>query len=247
MSDTSADNRSAFEAASKWLSASPSAAGLPNDVKLELYGLFKYIGTGNGPTGNRPSMFSPASRAKYDAWSTQHHKYSSTAGDTGLHEARTRYVMIANSVGWHGRIGEDSDDDEVDLENLDDPVEPKEVADSRKVCDNAMGGVKVSVMSNGDGDVPQQLSSPIHDAVVARSNAQIQQILARDRSSVNTKDEYGYTPLHLAADRGYPEIVEILLDHGADMTLQDDDECTARDLAQVSGRAEIVAVLDRYT
>ncbi|WVQ93346.1 hypothetical protein IAU59_000414 [Kwoniella sp. CBS 9459] len=243
MSTPGPDHSHAFEAASKWLSASPAAAGLPNETKLELYGLFKYIGSVNGPIGSRPSLFSPASRAKYDAWSAQYQKYAAT-GATGLNNARDRYVTIAKSAGWDGHVDHDSDDDEVDLENLDDPAALGEGLQSKK-GDNGMGGVKVSVMS--EGLVGQETtSSPIHDAVVARSIKHIQQILDRDRDSVNRKDEYGYTPLHLAADRGYPDIVEILLKRGADRRLKDDDGLTAKDLAQVSGREEIVATLDLY-
>ncbi|OCF44909.1 hypothetical protein I317_01188 [Kwoniella heveanensis CBS 569] len=246
MSTPDADGRILFEAASKWLSSSPAAAGLPNDVKLELYGLFKYIGSADGPTASRPSLFSPAARAKYDAWSAQHHKYASVTSPDGLNAARARYVTIARDAGWDGRVDQDDsgDDEEVDLENLDNDV-PVDCASSKKGGDNAMGGVKVSVMSGGM-DAAQGTTSPIHDAVVARSIRQIQQILEQDGGSINSKDEYGYTPLHLAADRGYPEIVEILLKGGADAGLQDEDELTAKDLAQVSGRDEIVAIMDQY-
>ncbi|EMR70545.1 putative ankyrin repeat protein [Eutypa lata UCREL1] len=40
---------------------------------------------------------------------------------------------------------------------------------------------------------------------------------------VNTADEYGRTPLHLAARMGDVELGQVLLDHGADINAQDSD------------------------
>ena len=40
-----------------------------NSVKLELYGLFKYISsTSAGPSGSRPSAFKVEGRYKWDEW-----------------------------------------------------------------------------------------------------------------------------------------------------------------------------------
>jgi acyl-CoA-binding protein len=40
----------------------------PNETLLELYGLYKQATQGD-VSGNRPGMFDPVGRAKYDAWS----------------------------------------------------------------------------------------------------------------------------------------------------------------------------------
>jgi hypothetical protein len=40
---------SEFEAASTWLTSSPSAGHLDNETKLELYGLYKFALSGVGP------------------------------------------------------------------------------------------------------------------------------------------------------------------------------------------------------
>lgn len=40
----------------------------PNDVLLQLYGLYKQATQGD-VTSDRPSLFDPVGRAKFDAWS----------------------------------------------------------------------------------------------------------------------------------------------------------------------------------
>jgi len=42
---------------------------------------------------------------------------------------------------------------------------------------------------------------------------------------------YGATPLHLAAEKGYPAIVQQLIDHGADYSAKNADGMTALDIA----------------
>ncbi|KAK0464919.1 acyl CoA binding protein-domain-containing protein [Desarmillaria tabescens] len=56
-------------------------------------------------------------------------------------------------------------------------------------------------------------------------------------------DEYGYTALHLAADRGNTAIVKILLDHGANAVLKDSDGFSASELARIAGHSDIVQLL----
>ena len=72
----------------------------------------------------------------------------------------------------------------------------------------------------------------------------------------------GYTPLHLACDRGNLAVVEVLLKHGADRNLkasrsfiyhsrvcahrhpmQDPDELTALELAETCGHEDIANLL----
>ena len=41
-----------------------------NEVKLQLYGLYKQAELGSGPTGDRPGFLDPVGRSKFDAWSS---------------------------------------------------------------------------------------------------------------------------------------------------------------------------------
>ncbi|WVR09178.1 hypothetical protein IAU60_006240 [Kwoniella sp. DSM 27419] len=172
---------SSFVVGSRWTWLLPHLANLV----LVLVTAQHCLTTRSLRTGGRPPIFSPAPRAKYDAWVAQHKKY---AGQDGKERARARYIEIAKRIGWDGAVREDED---IDLENLD----AEEPTSSTSSGTNAMGGVK------------------------------------------------GYTALHLAADRGYAEMVEYLLRAGADRHLKDEDDQTALALAEISGRTEIVALL----
>ncbi|KAK9882095.1 hypothetical protein WA026_018941 [Henosepilachna vigintioctopunctata] len=61
--------------------------------------------------------------------------------------------------------------------------------------------------------------TPLHAAVgKAARSYDIIEILVSWGAEVNTKDQYGYTPLHIAALNELSQCVEILIYHGADVT-----------------------------
>lgn len=93
----------------------------------ELYGLFKFINAGTGPSGGRPGIFSIEARAKYDAWTRAAHIYDSEEA------AKLRYLCIAESVGWKRGAG------------LSEASEPAE-----STAKGTGLGVSVSVMSQED-------------------------------------------------------------------------------------------------
>jgi len=62
-------------------------------------------------------------------------------------------------------------------------------------------------------------------------------------TNLNELDEYGYSPLHLACDRGHFDMVKLLIEKGASTTIKDSDDLTAHELAQVAERTDIVEFL----
>ncbi|RSH95391.1 hypothetical protein EHS25_000478 [Saitozyma podzolica] len=231
----------AFEAAADWLSSTPAVANLPNQIKLELYGLFKFVTTGAGPSTGRPGIFDFAGRAKFDAWVTESAKY----GADRVGQARERYVALARGVGWTGQsLGAIEED--VDLDRLDDEPE----TGRKERSGNGTGrGVKVSVMAEGPDE-----RGPIHDAVIDNDLDLVQSLLRKDKALTRTRDEMvrtpsmrslvglisyqGNTPLHLAADRGHIEVARTLLGAGADRQAK-----TPLQLAETLDRKDMMELL----
>ncbi len=61
---------------------------------------------------------------------------------------------------------------------------------------------------------------PIHKAAYKGDLKKVKEIIGRDPNEINVQDAQGFTPLHLASGKGHIEIVEFLLNHGADIELE---------------------------
>ncbi|HUV29895.1 MAG TPA: ankyrin repeat domain-containing protein [Acidobacteriota bacterium] len=96
----------------------------------------------------------------------------------------------------------------------------------------------------------QDLESPLHDAVTAGNAEMVAYLLEQGTTTLNdtsaTKHNGfvgGWTPLHLAALHGYPEIVNLLLDQGADIEARDGVMRTPLILTVEGGHMPVVEVL----
>ena len=55
-------------------------------------------------------------------------------------------------------------------------------------------------------------------------------------ANANACDKWNYTPLHEAAAKGKLDVCVVLLQHGADIHIRNDDNKTAVDLADASAK-----------
>lgn len=89
---------------------------------------------------------------------------------------------------------------------------------------------------------------PIHSAAANR-DAEISlplcKALLEGGANPNTAQAGGWTPLHQAAAHGRLPIVELLLSHGADVTIKSEDDRTAFQMAEAKGHQEIQALLSK--
>ena len=87
--------------------------------------------------------------------------------------------------------------------------------------------------------------SALHLAVLESNRPTTASLLGSAGSSqlVAMADGSGRTPLHIAADRGQPPMVELLLAHGANRNAKDNRGRTPLDLAEERGHEDVVARL----
>ncbi|KAG6898067.1 hypothetical protein C0992_006545 [Termitomyces sp. T32_za158] len=213
-------------------------------ISSQLYGLFKYVTLSPSPDAPRPSIFDMTGRAKWDAWNTASKKYTSVA------DAESRYLEIAKSLGWvQGTVRETlSQAEKSDPNSIWD--EDSQITQGGGAS-GGMGGT-VSTMMISEVNVDESL----HGLAVSNDTTALSELLEKyPETDVNQIDEFGYTPLHLACDRGNLLTVKFLLGKGADPTIkvklfwfcarpkltssQDSDGLTAAELAAVAGHGAI--------
>ena len=97
-----------------------------------------------------------------------------------------------------------------------------------------------------DSESPDDVGSlPIHECAYSGSSDAID-VLLKHGVDVNARQpKYGGTPLIVAAWQGHAELVQHLLDLGADPTLVTDNGATARKWALVGGHDDVAALLEK--
>ncbi|KAK0478251.1 acyl CoA binding protein-domain-containing protein [Armillaria novae-zelandiae] len=218
-----------FDDAASYLSNAPSLGGVSSTTRLELYGLFKYVTVGANPGSSRPSIFDMTGRAKWDAWNASGKKWPTAE------QAEARYLELAQSLGWTegsqlapSKAEQKPDDDDI-------------WDDDSTIPQSGRGfGITVSSMA---GPV-EVVADDLHGLAVSNQIAKLAALVSGEpRPDLDAQDEYGYTALHLAADRGNTAIVKILLDHGANAILKDSDGFSASELARIAGHSDVVQLL----
>ena len=90
---------------------------------------------------------------------------------------------------------------------------------------------------------PTEAEQSIFDFTADGAVEQVRELLARDAGLANAKDEGGGTPLHVAANFGQTEIVELLLGAGSGVNFRDGDGRSALFYAVLSNEQEVMRLL----
>ncbi|KAG9098147.1 hypothetical protein FS749_004550 [Ceratobasidium sp. UAMH 11750] len=217
-----------FRAAVAYINNLPSSANVPTSTQLQLYAAYKCVTVGLKPTSSRPSFFDMTGRAKWDAWDNMNKTLVDEADP--VQAAEQLYLQQARSLGW-------SEAQTSLRSTLDAASDPR--ASSGKG-----GGLGISV------SVPEPASSGLEESVhgfaVNGDALGLQLLLDGQPSLVNARDEFDYTPLHLAADRGHLNVVRLLLSRGADASLKDQDGDIALEIATVAKHDPIMQLLREH-
>lgn len=102
-------------------------------------------------------------------------------------------------------------------------------------------GISVIISCSGQGanDTQKAPDMTIHEAVFFGDNKALKQHIAAD-SDLNVRDQYGSTPLSIAATFNKTEAALALIDGGADLNAKSGDGSTPLHTAAFFGRVKIV-------
>jgi ankyrin repeat protein len=111
---------------------------------------------------------------------------------------------------------------------------------------NAVDELRREITAGVDINEPDNTGvTPLHSACVHKSY-DTAKVLLEAGAEVNVQDQWGITPLGRAVfgKDGTVELVQLLVDHGADPTIENNKGNSALKLAQSTGKAQYLAVFE---
>ncbi|XP_034866453.1 acyl-CoA-binding domain-containing protein 6 isoform X3 [Mirounga leonina] len=183
---------------------------------LYLYARYKQVKVGNCNTP-KPSFFDFEGKQKWEAWKA--------LGDSSPNQAMQEYIAVVKKLdpGWN-------------------PQSPEKKG---KEANTGFGGPVVSSLYHEE--IIREEDKNIFDYCRENNIDHVTKVIKSKNVDVNMKDEEdneGQTALHYAAACEFLDIVELLLQSGADPALRDQDGCLPE---EVTGCKAVSSVLQQHT
>jgi acyl-CoA-binding protein len=223
---------------------------LTNAQQLQVYGLYKQatVGNCNIDIDDAPSVMNVVQRAKYKAWK------SLSLQEMDQMTAMQEYIDFTMLLEFTKEAT--ATDDQADI------VYPDEDDDQDEdhVMDMGGMGLKPSTPMQQEEEYyykeptthEERLERDLHIAARDNQPERLKELLLLESTTSpptpsslnpNSLDETGQTALHLAADRGHYQCVQILLDHGADVHATDQEGISILQAAVIAGHFETCRLL----
>jgi len=131
-----------------------------------------------------------------------HHKTTSNLKISGHEQSNHDEEDVIRHMHHMDREREDAEDR--NFHSIEDAEEPQEGEEPEE--------------QEEDQYEPDPLRTELHDAVSAGDLERVMEIVEADHRLVHAKDSLDWQPIHEAARAGHYEIVDFLIDHGADLS-----------------------------
>ena len=221
----------------------PWMTRLSNTERLILYGLYKQSTLGDAPTdrplsGGRWSM-NVVENAKYDSWAR--------IRGMSRNSAMIHYLEAVQHLQQsHGNL---ENKNQTGSSNADSSMEDLDMDGA----EGLMGNTRPSSLANnedddGDGYHGQDLTLEQQMLRAASQNdvTTLSSILRQHPELIHHKDEDGQSALHLAADKGASQALELLLQAGANVNAADADGITCLHAAVIAENLPACRILLRH-
>lgn len=192
---------------------------------LKFYGLYKQASVGNCDT-KRPGIFQLTARSKWDAWN----EFS----DLSKSQAMEKYIDLLTVAlpDWNKGKKEcwvSVSTPALPIENII-PDSEKTITDFIKEGDS--DNFKASLSSKDNKNELDENGLGLIHWATDRNQLQILELLLNNKDiNINLQDSDGQTALHFASSCGHLDCIRLLIQHGADRKLLNNDNETAADVA----------------
>eukprot|EP00526_Cylindrotheca_closterium_P017560 CAMPEP_0113642730 /NCGR_PEP_ID=MMETSP0017_2-20120614/22450_1 /TAXON_ID=2856 /ORGANISM="Cylindrotheca closterium" /LENGTH=311 /DNA_ID=CAMNT_0000554173 /DNA_START=132 /DNA_END=1064 /DNA_ORIENTATION=- /assembly_acc=CAM_ASM_000147 len=232
-----------FQACSEYMGKNNRITKLPQATQLELYAWYKQATVGSlDPNKTKaPRSYDMVGTAKYNAWKKLQGMSKSSAMQL--------YIDKAMLVEFTASMQGDGNDDDDDADEMEDAV-----------MDIGGMGNKPSTLNfddsdeeNDDNDANTAKDHPLHEAAMSGKLEELKQLLLQKSNNNNSddgendgammdpngQDSTGQTALHMCADRGNLDCLNLLIESGAEVDIGDQDGITPLQTAVISGHAKV--------
>jgi ankyrin repeat protein len=103
--------------------------------------------------------------------------------------------------------------------------------------------VMTRVLAGCEGRTAEEVGNDIRREAAAGNVSAVRSMIERDPTLAGQADSFGMTPLHAAAAQGRTQVVQLLLDHKADVNAKAQGGLTPLLSAVAADQADVVALL----
>lgn len=213
---------------------------LSPDRLLEFYGLYKQATIGPCNTPMPVGWFDAQARLKWNKWKGM--------GNMSTEEAMSSYVEKMHEVLNDYTDMKDIDDfEDLSADQMLDANSPSKWYSSSSLATSSgsRGWVSVSRFANTEEELADE-DKTFLDWVKDGDDEMVEKLLRYNPLLAKEPDKNGMYPIHWAADRNHPRVIECLLKAGVDINLTDNRGDSAIHYAKNSLNFDLADTLVRY-